>query len=305
MKVLIVCSFNSGEISPFIKDQVDNLRIQGLDVDYYLIRGKGIFGYLSNLLSYHKKIFHFKPDVIHAHFGLAGLFASFQFGIPLVITFHGSDINLKNNFILSKIAMLFADKSIFVSKSILTLSKNKNGIVIPCGVDISIFKPIEKLLARKKLNLVATDKLVLFSSSFSNPIKNYPLALDSVNSLQDVKLIELKGYSREMVALLMNACDVCVLTSFTEGSPQFIKEALACNTPVVSVDVGDVSLNYIGISGFFLAKRTIDDISSNLETAFNFNLFNCSFDSRNLIISDFNNATITNKLINLYGCLIL
>jgi teichuronic acid biosynthesis glycosyltransferase TuaC len=48
MKVLIVCSGNSGNINPFIKDQGEALEKQGIIISYFLIKGKGVNGYLKN-----------------------------------------------------------------------------------------------------------------------------------------------------------------------------------------------------------------------------------------------------------------
>jgi glycosyltransferase involved in cell wall biosynthesis len=98
------------------------------------------------------------------------------------------------------------------------------------------------------------------------------LAIKAVRLLPEVRLIELKGYSREEVALLMNAVDVCLMTSFTEGSPQFIKEAMACNCPIVSVDVGDVKYITEGIDGCFICNSYNEiEIADKLNVALRLN----------------------------------
>ena len=83
-----------------------------------------------------------------------------------------------------------------------------------------------------------------------------------------MQIIELKNYSREEVALLMNAADLALMTSPNEGSPQFIKEALACNCPVVSTDVGDVRENIGSIAGCFITSFEAADISAKIQQAF-------------------------------------
>jgi glycosyltransferase involved in cell wall biosynthesis len=86
--------------------------------------------------------------------------------------------------------------------------------------------------------------------------------------LKDVELIELKNFSRPEVASLMNIVDAVLLTSHTEGSPQFIKEAMACNCPVVSVDAGDVKELISGVENCFLVNRNPDTIAGALKTIF-------------------------------------
>ena len=93
MKILIVCSATNQQIAPFIKEQVENLQSYGEMVDFYFINKKGIDGYIRALPGLKSKIRKFKPDIIHAHYGLSGLFANLQRKVPVITTFHGSDIN--------------------------------------------------------------------------------------------------------------------------------------------------------------------------------------------------------------------
>ena len=241
MRVLIVFAGNRSQM-PFIEEQIKSIRANGIDVGCFEILGKGSIGYLKNLRELRKKIKRESYDLIHAHYGLVGLLAILQRLVPVVITFHGSDVNFKKNRILSLFASKLSTHNIFVDKKLLNkLNSPKTSSVIPCGVDLGIFKPIEQNKAKRELNLNEKVKYILFSSSFTNPVKNYPLAKEAIDkSSYDIELIELKNYKREEVNLLFNACELLLLTSFSEGSPQVVKEALATNTPVVSTKVGDV-----------------------------------------------------------------
>ena len=243
MKVLIVASGNSADISPFVKEQGNSLKDIGLDIDYFLIKGKGISGYVKNYFTLIKLLKNSKYDIIHAHYGLSGLLATFQSYAPLVITFHGSDVNLNRiNFCLSFLASRLSDENIFVHESLskkLSLFSNRTEI-IPCGVNLNLFKPIDKLAARDKLGMGHNYKYVLFSSSFNNKIKNAALAKLALSNFENMILLEMKGYSREEVHLLMNAVDILIVTSHSETGPLVVKEALACNCPIISTDVGDV-----------------------------------------------------------------
>lgn len=211
------------------------------NVYYFIIKGKGVFGYLRNLHLLNKCIRQNDIDIIHAHYGLSGLLAVLQKKIPVVITFHGSDVNYSSNRLLSRIASGLSSHNIIVEKSFRQkLKLRKDYSVVPCGVDLDTFKYSGRTEARMHLKWDQSEKVILFSSAFDNRVKNYPLAKEVMDELQGVRLIELKGYNREEISCLMNAADALLVSSFYEGSPQVVKEALACNLPVVSTPVGDV-----------------------------------------------------------------
>lgn len=266
MKVLIVCSGNNKNISPFIEEQAESLRKNGVELDFFLIRKGGFLGYLRNLKKLKLKIISFQPDLVHAHYGLSGMLAVLQRKIPTVITFHGSDINNPKIRIISRIAMYLAKENIFVSEKLFKKSKLTKGHIIPCGVDFEIFFPIEQNQARNVLKLSLTKKYILFSSCFQNKDKNAALAIKAVSLLEDsnVELIELINFSRKEVNLLLNAVNVAILTSENEGSPQFIKEALACNCPIVATDVGDIKANVQNVDATYLTSFEAADVAAKL-----------------------------------------
>jgi glycosyltransferase involved in cell wall biosynthesis len=145
-------------------------------------------------------------------------------------------------------------------------------------------------------------RYILFSGSFDNRVKNAPLAQAAVERLEDTSLIELKGYSRQQVARMMNAADALLMTSFTEGSPQVIKEAMACGCPIVSVDVGDVKEITAGVEGCFIAERSPESIALNLKRAIDFGK---KTEGRKVIVErGLTNDVIANKLIEIYKSII-
>jgi glycosyltransferase involved in cell wall biosynthesis len=299
IKLLIVCSKNSGKIAPFITEQADALQATGLRVDYYCVEGRGWRGYLKNRKKLLQKIAEFHPDIIHAHYGLSGLLANTQRRIPVVTTYHGSDINLPKVYPVSKLSMLFSAHNIFVSEKNLLKAGLKNKYsLIPCGVTFASFEAVDKAVAREKSGLSKNDKFVLFSSSFQNKVKNPELAIAAVKLLKDVTLLELKGYTREEVTQLMYAVDACLMTSHTEGSPQFIKEAMACGCPVVSVDVGDVADVMGDTAGCYLASYEADDVADKLQQAINFE--NRTNGRKRITGLQLDNDTIAKKLIEVY-----
>lgn len=266
MKILILCSKNSGRIAPFITDQVEALQKAGVVCEYFTVEGKGVKGYLRNFIPMMCKIREFQPDIIHAHYGLSGLLANLQRKVPVVTTYHGSDINNPKVLRYSKVSIILSAWNIFVSDKNIQLAGVKEKFsLIPCGVDTDIFRPIERKPVREKLDLRESDHIVLFAGAFDNPVKNPELAKEAVAKVPGARLMEMKGYSRVQVAELMNAADVCLMTSHSEGSPQFIKEAMPCGCPIVSVDVGDVAEILEGVEGCRIADKNAMDVALKIE----------------------------------------
>lgn len=302
MRVLVVASYNKGRFAPFIEEQARALEAQGCVIRFFGLQGKGIGGYLRNLPLLKKEIRELHPDIIHAHYGLSGLFANMQRHIPVVTTYHGSDINDKKALRFSKVAMRLSAWNIFVSRQTLVKAQlKKKCSLLPCGVDLSELQLTGKTEARQQMHLAIDKKYVLFAGAFDNRVKNAPLAQQTVENLHDdsVALLELKGYSREEVTLLMCAVDALIMTSFSEGSPQVIKEALACGCPIVSVDVGDVKERVEGIEGCYVAKtREPNELADLLRKAL---FFEGKTVGRTRIISDgLNNRQVAEELLNIY-----
>lgn len=272
-KILIVSHSVNGEISPFVYEQMNSLKRNGCETNYYGITGKGVIGYLTSLRGLKRKIREFRPDLIHAHYGLSGLLANFQRRVPVVTTYHGSDVHSGGKILkLSRKAMCLSVYNIFVSKKLLRLSGyiDDNSCVLACGVDLDAIQEIPREDARKQLSIGRDEVFGLFSGSFDNAVKNYRLARKAVDKVGDLRLMELKGYSRKEVNLLMNAAGFLLMTSINEGSPQVIKEAMACGTPIVSVDVGDVKDVIEGTEGCFLAERDPNEVADNIRKALDF-----------------------------------
>lgn len=266
MRILVVASYNKGYYAPFIIEQAKAIEDKGHKVVFFGIQGKGFLGYMFNYFKLKKVIKTFSPQIIHAHYGLSGLLANLQRKIPVVTTFHGSDINNKKVLPFSKLAIVLSAYNIFVSQKNIDIAKPKKSfILLPCGVDLDTFYHIEKEEARRILQIESNAHVILFAGAFENAVKNPDLAKAAIKLLTDVDLKELKGYTRKEVNLLMNAVDLALMTSFTEGSPQFIKEALACGCPVVSVEVGDVKDLIGDVEGCYIAERNPQDIANKIE----------------------------------------
>ena len=274
MKILVVASYNRNRFAPFIVEQANALNSLGCEISFFGLQGKGFRGYMRNLSALKSRIKKEKPDVVHAHYGLSGLLANLQRSVPVVTTYHGSDINDKKVLPFSKLAMCLSAWNIFVSRKTMEIAKpRRKYTLLPCGVDLTDLQLTEKQEARRQMHLDANKKYILFAGAFDNAVKNVPLAKEAVIQLDDpnVELLELKGYSRDEVTLLMCAVDAFLMTSFTEGSPQVIKEAMACGCPIVSVDVGDVMERISDVVGCYVAQsRDANHLAELLKLALQF-----------------------------------
>lgn len=309
MKVLIVASYNKKRYAPFIVEQAEALRQAGCEIDWYGVQGKGIAGYLKAIPHLRAKIREFKPDIIHAHYGLSCLLANLATRyVPVVSTYHGSDINLKKNRKFSRLAMWLSAWNIFVSKRNVDIAQlKKHWSLIPCGVALSDEQLMTREQARKELGWKATDKKVLFAGAFDTRAKNAPLAKATMALFEDVDLIELKGYSRSEVNRLMCAANCLLMTSHTEGSPQVIKEAMACGCPIVSVDVGDVAERTEGVDGCFVVpseelrdkrEELIEELAKALKNAI---VFDGRTNGREKILeTGLTNEQVAQKIIDIY-----
>ena len=174
---------------------------------------------------------------------------------------------------------------------------NNKSSVIPCGVNFEVFYPVELKKAREKLNMKMEKKYILFGANFNRAEKNSSLAFSAMDKLKmDCELIELDKRSREEVNLLLNACNLLLLTSKSEGSPQVIKEALACNCPIVATDVGDIQELIDGTEGCYLTSFNPDDIAEKIKLALQFDRTKIASER----IKNFDNKIIAKKVYDIY-----
>lgn len=257
----------------FIYEQVGELKKMGVEFDFFYINNKGLKGYLKSIPALRKKLSSEKYDLVHGHYGLSALVALFQRRLPLVATFHGCDVNRKDLNLLSSLVAVFSRANIFVNSEMrnkIFLKTPNKSYVIPCGTDLGLFFPIEKNEARKILELDSSKTYILFSSSKHTSVKNWSLARKAVEQFPNAELLEISEKNREEVNLLMNACDLFLMTSYREGSPLTIKEALATNCPIVSTDVGDVRSLIGSIDGCYICSFEVKNVVEKIQLALNF-----------------------------------
>lgn len=257
MKVLVVTNMYPDASRPyngiFVAEQLAAIRRFHPDVCFdicYIDGGKGKAEYLKSVIYVNRRIRYGSYDLVHIHFGLSGIYllSPFRKAVPTIVTFHGSDIQPAggNGCItvgISRHTARTADMCITLNACMDALARQCNGntLIVPCAVDTGVFKPVAC-----KGKSERDRKLVVFPCSRDMAVKDYPLFDRVLGVLRreygiDCEEKVLSGLSRRQVAELLNVADILLLTSKSEGSPQAVKEALACNLPVVSTPVGDVA----------------------------------------------------------------
>lgn len=310
MKVLFVLSGNRDAGSGLVMNQAKSIAAYDplVGIDYYTVKGKGLRGYLKNAGSLRQKIKEFKPDVIHAHYSFCGFLSVLAFSrVPVVTSLMGSDLHLKIHW---RVALFFASlswRAVIVKSPVM---KKKYlmapSYVIPNGVELARYEPLTKEEARAALGLSLQKKYVLFLSDPERPEKNFKLAKEAFDQLnpENTELLVVHHVPYETTRLYYYAVDVLVLSSLYEGSPNVIKEAMVCNCPVVSTDVGDVRILFEGMKGYYLTTHHAPDFSDKLSSALLFAEEYGRTEGRARILAlGIDSASIAKRIITLYSSL--
>jgi glycosyltransferase involved in cell wall biosynthesis len=288
MRVLVLTAmYPSAErpsLGTFVREQVESLRRAGIEIEVMRIEGTGTLRkYLRAGGALRARLRAERFDLVHAHYGLAGMSARMQASCPVVVTYHGSDLlgevaangryTWEGRFkvFLGQLAGLLATRCIVVSDLLQTRLWRRDAAVIPMGVDLDLFRPLPQDEARRGLGLASGRRYVLFLADPAVGVKRHDIARAAVDRLAAsypaVELLAVSGVPHDRVPMYMAACDVLVLTSNHEASPCAIKEALACNLPIVAVPVGDIPQRIAGVAGCHLCDRSPDDVAAKLALA--------------------------------------
>lgn len=302
MKVLFVSSGNSKQgISPIVNAQGDSLENLGIGIDYFTIIGHGIIGYLQNVSRLRHKLRNDKYDLVHAHFSFSGIVATLAGAKPIVVSLMGWNVQKPLLKLTIKIFnKLFWDACIVKSTRMSSALKIKGVHVIPNGVNLDLFKPIDRHVARKQLGWDPDKYHFLCASDPKRPIKNASLALSAFDLIKEdnYELHFLGGVSFKDVVHYYNASDVVFLTSRAEGSPNVIKEALACNRKIVSTDVGDVRWLLNGLEGCYVTSHDPEDIASKIKQALDFR--DKTKGRERLIELGLDSESVARRIVNVY-----
>jgi len=267
----------------FVASQMESVGLEADVTIQFLDCTRARWKYAAGIWRVRQAVRHGDYDVVHAHYGLTGFVASFQ-PLPLVVSFCGDDLlgtpdgrgglTAKSRLArrLSHYAAGRADgivcKSQGLRDALPVESDRQRALVIPNGVDTRVFNPGDPAAARRRLGLEPDEKVVLFAFSRGQRVKRLDIAQAAIERLAGRGVRARLSVIREIAPQAMpdhyRAADCLLLTSDSEGSPNVVKEALCCDLPVVSVDVGDVRRWLALASRSRLSSRHPDELASAL-----------------------------------------
>lgn len=304
MNILFVCRGKQGDqISPVVQAQANSLN-ELSKLSIFSIRGKGWKSYITSIPKLRKYLKSHDVDLIHAHYSYVGMIASLASKKPVVVSLMGSDIeDYRIGRVLIRLFARYSWKMVIVkSQRLKRKIKLPNAYVIPNGVNLEIFKPIPITEACKKSGFDLKRKYALFLADSERPEKNYLLAktaCELINQHHDLKLLALYDIPYKEMPYYLSAADILLLTSFFEGSPNAIKEAMACNCPIVSTDVGDVKEVIDDTEGCYICSFEPEDVAEKLMMTLNFGKRTNGREK----IQHFDDQIIAKKLIEVYKSL--
>ncbi len=262
MKVIFVASGNKvvGKVSSFVQSQYDSLQAAGLDMILFPVVGHGVMAHMRAVKQLRALIRQEQPDVVHAHYSVCGHVAAMarfllQKKPKLVVSILGSFPTHSRKWRLVRFCIRYTWDKTIVKSQRTARQLGEDVSIIPNGVNLDMFCPQNHLDARARVGFDADKRYVIWCSHPERLEKNYALAqaaVELVKKKYNVELLPIYNKTPQEVVQYMNAADCLLLTSVQEGSPNVIKEAMACNCPIVSTDVGDVRERLTGLDGCYI-----------------------------------------------------
>jgi glycosyltransferase involved in cell wall biosynthesis len=269
----------------FVRREVLALRSLGVEVEELATSYRR--SPIASWAAFRARLRKSRPDLVNVYFGSVGSFAAaLACSRPLVLTFGGSDLlgrarkdPLSEQVVsaaaatLSQIAAPNADAIVVRSErlrqALLLRQERGRAAVIPAGVDTTLFRPMDRAEARRAVGWDPAATVVLFAASRHRPVKRFDRALAAVERLAargvKARLESLEEVPPDRMPCYFNAADCAILTSQHEGSPNAIKEAVACGCPVVAVAVGDVPEILSGVTPSRVADPEPEPLAAALQ----------------------------------------
>src|SRR6266567_1076118 len=238
-RVLVVTNLWPTERNPgygsFVQAQMESLRPLGVEFDVLFLNGnESLWNYARGVRQLRRQLRSKPYDLVHAHFGLSGCVALFQSRTPVVVSFMGDDVlgRFKRNGRISLVGRFFRSSSYFMSRRVAavivksaemkTTLRLSSARVIPNGVDLNLFQPMDRIKARRALGLAPGVRFVLFPFDPAIENKRYDLVEAAVNkakrAIPELEILVVSGVPRDHMPLYLSAADALVIASQSEGS---------------------------------------------------------------------------------------
>lgn len=291
-RVLMLTGIYPTEQNPhsgtFVKTQVDSLVAEGLEVDVVHPKPDPVpIRYVSAVIQVFLKTFTGRYDVVHGHYGLWCLLTRLQWTTPVVADYLGDDLlgtvksdgnySKKGAFVVKVSRWLcgHVDAVLVKTEQMKKAVSEGNIFVFPDGVNFDLFHPIPRSEARAKLGWDQDRYYVVFANNPTIPVKNFALAQAAIDRLSQkgitAELVVANGLPQTKVVEYINASNALILPSIAEGSPNVVREAMACNVPVVATNVGDVARVIGHTDGCAVCAHDPDELAEGLEIAIRHN----------------------------------
>ncbi len=269
----------------FIKAIVDSLTALGHEVE--IIHPDPShpmpLRYASAIAQVFWKTLSGRYDIVNGHYGLWCLVARMQWTTPVVAGFLGDDLlgTVTTEGKLSKKSLFVVRLSQWLCRHVEAVTVKTEQMkkatriddvfIIPDGINFDLFKPIPRAEARAMLGWDQDRYYVVFANNPTIPVKNFLLAQQAVERLKTrgitAELVVANGLPQSTVVQYINASNVLILPSVAEGSPNVVREAMACNIPVVATNVGDVAQVLANTDGCSVCPHDADALAEGLEKA--------------------------------------
>ncbi len=267
MRVLIVTNFVPDAGAPqrgrWVRDQIVELERRGVEaVRFEFPPGRN--EYLPATRRLRRLLRRERFDLVHAHYGLVGWCARLAGARPLLVSFHGTDVRHPLVGALSRRLAWRADLVAAVSRALFESEDGRPGLpavpgsaVLPCGPDLSRFRPQPRAEARRALNLEASGRYLLFPANPARQEKRHDRAAELAAAC-DAELLTGGAIDPDQMPLWINAANAVLVTSDYEGFGLAALEALACDVPILSTPVGIAPYALGGIRGTLCAPFELD-----------------------------------------------
>ena len=264
------------------RQDIENISQAGIITDTFFLKSRTRpFILVREWFRFKRVLRSFRPDIVHAQYGtVTAVFCIAATTTPLVVTFRGSELNPtpdisalreKTGHVLSQIAALRARKIVCVSEKLKNRLwwRHERVVVIPSSVNPQRFLPQPREAARELLGWDTNESVVVFNKGRIPKTKGLDLALAAVDMARviygPIRMEVFDGYIYpDRIPTYLSAADCLLCTSVSEGAPTIVKEAMACNLPVVSVDVGDVAESLAGVENCLICKHDSQELAKAL-----------------------------------------